>query len=129
MNSAGISSSDSIYATNNIEAVGNMLCTAISTYGVNGIGVYNGATLNASMNQAGAVTGTTLTITNASTSTTPSLIKSFDNGNFAILGNITTNALSCSQVSVPGNIALTGTITSGGNTVLTTTYNLCSVRW
>ena len=74
---ASISSSDSISAVNNIEAVGNMSCRVISTNGANGISIYNGATLNASMNQVGTVTGTTLTITSPSTTDTPLLVQSF----------------------------------------------------
>ena len=44
-------------------------------------------------------------------------------GNFANPGNITTNTLTASQVSVSSIITFTGSITNGGNTVLTTTYN------
>jgi hypothetical protein len=100
MSCASISSTASIYATNNIEAVGNMVCRSMSTIAADGISVYNGATLNASMQHTRAITGTTLTITNESTSATPLLVKSFalqnictvgNNDNFDNLGNIATN--------------------------------------
>ena len=62
MSCGSINCLDTIYAVNNIEAVGTMQCQSISTYGPNGIQIYNAGTLYASMVQNGAVTGATLTI-------------------------------------------------------------------
>ena len=65
INIDGIRSSDNIYATKNIEAIGSMLCKSISANGVAGVNVYNGTTLIASMKQTGAIAGTSLAISKA----------------------------------------------------------------
>ena len=78
---------DTIYALNNIEAIGTMQCRSISTYGPNGIRIYSTGTLYASMSQAGAVTGTTLTISSPSTTAIPLVIQNTLLANKFTVGN------------------------------------------
>ena len=65
--------------------LGGLACSNISCVGSGGLSIGTGTGASASITQAGAIGG--------------------------------------SSVSTPGNITASGTITSGGNTVLTATYN------
>ena len=60
--SGSINCLNSIYATNNIEAVGTIQCSSISTLGPNGIQIYNNGVVSASINNTGAIIGTSLNV-------------------------------------------------------------------
>ena len=106
-----------LFTTNaSIERSGDITGASITINGTNGISVYNGATQTASITQGGA-----LTCSNISCIGSGGLAVGTGTG---VNASITqAGAISGASISTTGNITASGTISSQGNYVLTSTYN------
>ena len=147
----------------NAVANGAMQGASLISTGQYGLSVMNGAATNARISQAGAISGTSLSVsgtiaatgnitmngnvvlTSQSLENSPLYVQRLDSTGVITCGALTTNningiavfdtaanknasitmagAITGTSLTVNGAAAVTGAITSAGNTVLTTTYN------